>query len=106
MGVAYLHVVNGIGQSSPTTWYGRVGSSGVHGKSAPVTLATLRTVFSGALIGNGGYTAETASERVLSGEASAISFGRIYMSNPDLVERFRDGSPLAPLPPKDMWFVP
>ena len=28
------------------------------------------------------------------------------MSNPDLVERLRDGVPLAPLPPKAAWFEP
>jgi N-ethylmaleimide reductase len=106
MGVAYLHVVDGIGQNSPTTWYGRVGSSGYHAKDQPITLESLRTVFGGALIGNGGYTAQTANARVLSGDARAISFGRVYMTNPDLVERFRNGLPIAPLPPKDMWFVP
>jgi len=30
-----------------------------------------------------------------SGEAAAVSFARYYLSNPDLVRRFREGAELA-----------
>lgn len=86
--------------------FGRVASSGFHGYGAPLTLSELSTVFTGAIVGNGGYTAESAAAAVASGHAAAISFGRVYMSNPDLVERFKHDLPLAPLPSKDLWFVP
>jgi len=106
LGIAYLHVTDGVGQSAPVTWYGRVSSSGFHGCSAPLSLRALKSAFRGALVGNGGYTAESAAAAIAAGEAAAISFGRVYMSNPDLVARFRDELPLTPLPPKDEWFVP
>lgn len=106
MGVGYLHVVDGVGPTSEETWYGRVNSGGFHGLSAPITLAELKSAFPGALIGNGGYTAESAAARIASGAADAISFGRVYMTNPDLVERFRTGRALAALPPKTEWFEP
>lgn len=106
IGVAYLHVTDGVSSSSSSSWYGRVTSSGFHGQCPPVSLASLHTVFGGALIGNGNYIAETAAAAVASGDATAISFGRVYMSNPDLAIRFRDGLPLEPLPPKSAWFEP
>merc|ERR1719454_405212 len=107
MGLGYLHVTDGIGQAKTgATWFGRTQSTGYHGFGEPLTLSQLQTAFHGALVGNGGYTAETAAAAVGSGHAAAISFGRVYMSNPDLVERFQHALPLAPLPSKDLWFVP
>merc|ERR1719311_248282 len=106
LGVAYIHVVDGVGQSSAPTWYGRVDSSGFHGCSRPITLENLKEAFGANLIGNGGYTMQTAGARIVAQDAAAISFGRVYMSNPDLVHRFREGLQLAPLPPKSAWFEP
>lgn len=107
LGVAYLHVQDGVGNGAASTWFGKVTTDGFHGKCEPVTLAKLRSVFtSGGLIGNGGYTAESAAARIGSGDATAISFGRSYMNNPDLAERFKAGTPLEPLPPKEAWFEP
>ena len=37
--------------------------------------------------------------------ADLISFGRLYMSNPDLPERFRDGVPLADPPEYPDWWT-
>lgn len=54
----------------------------------------IRRLFGGALIVNDGLTLETAQEAVASGAADAASFGRLYIANPDLVERFRTGAPL------------
>lgn len=107
LGVAYLHVADGIGNNGPdATWYGRVDSVGFHGSGQPITLAALRMAFKGPIIANGGYTAETAAEAVAAGDASAVSFGRAYMANPDLALRFRHGLPLTDLPPKAFWFEP
>jgi N-ethylmaleimide reductase len=41
------------------------------------------------LISAGGYTASTAEETVADGFAAAIAFGRLFISNPDLPQRFR-----------------
>jgi len=57
----------------------------------------VRQKFKGAFIANEGLTRESAERIVASGEADAASFGRLYMANPDLVERFRRKAPLNPL---------
>lgn len=54
----------------------------------------VRRLFKGALIVNEGLTKETAEQAIALGEADAAAFGRLYISNPDLVERFRFGAPL------------
>jgi N-ethylmaleimide reductase len=54
-----------------------------------------RKHFAGPLIVNDGFTAGTAQQMVRSGNAEAISFGRAFIANPDLVERFRGGLALA-----------
>ncbi|NBV46607.1 MAG: hypothetical protein EBR86_13460 [Planctomycetia bacterium] len=40
------------------------------------------------------------------GAADLVAFGRPYMSNPDLVERFRHARPLADLPDMSLWWTP
>jgi 2,4-dienoyl-CoA reductase-like NADH-dependent reductase (Old Yellow Enzyme family) len=54
----------------------------------------VRGLFNGALIVNEGVTKEAAEEALAKGEADAAAFGRPYIANPDLVERFRLGAPL------------
>ena len=51
------------------------------------------------------YTREMADEDLASGLADAISFGRPYISNPDLVERLRSGAELNPDNFKT-WYAP
>jgi len=71
---------------------------------APMTLEEFRGWVDGALVGNCGYTLETATAAVEQGRADAVAFGRPYISNPDLVERFRNGWPLAEDAPMDVWY--
>ena len=52
--------------------------------------------YRGAMIINESLTFETAQRYIENGTAAAASFGRYYVSNPDLVERFRRGAELAP----------
>ena len=54
----------------------------------------LRTAFSGALIFCGGYTADEADALIDAGKADAVAFGRPFIANADLVERFRQGAEL------------
>jgi N-ethylmaleimide reductase len=56
----------------------------------------IRKVFTGPLVLNQEYTAERAQADLDSGLADAISFGRPYISNPDLVERLQTGAALTP----------
>jgi 2,4-dienoyl-CoA reductase-like NADH-dependent reductase (Old Yellow Enzyme family) len=91
-GLAYLHVMDGL-------------AVGFHNLGEPMTLAEFRKAFHGPLIGNCGYTKETAEKAIADGYADLISFGRPYISNPDLVERFRNGWPLAE-PDPTYWYSP
>jgi len=75
-GLAYLHVVEPIG--SPEPWV------------AP----QLREAFRGPFILNGGFNRETANAALAQGKADLISFGSLYLANPDLPERFAEGTPL------------
>lgn len=50
--------------------------------------------FKGAYIGNGNYSAEEAGKRIDTGLCDLVTFGRLFISNPDLPERFRIGAPL------------
>jgi 2,4-dienoyl-CoA reductase-like NADH-dependent reductase (Old Yellow Enzyme family) len=65
----------------------------------------IRKIFTNPLVLNQEYTLETAREDVESGLADAISFGRPFISNPDLVERLRSGAPVAPDNYKT-WYTP
>ena len=56
----------------------------------------IRKVFTNPLVLNQEYKLESAEEDLASGLADAISFGRPYISNPDLVERLRTGAELTP----------
>jgi 2,4-dienoyl-CoA reductase-like NADH-dependent reductase (Old Yellow Enzyme family) len=55
----------------------------------------VRETFAGTLILAGEYTYEKASATIRSQGADLIAFGRPYIDNPDLVERFRNQWPLT-----------
>jgi N-ethylmaleimide reductase len=44
----------------------------------------------------GGYDRASAEAAVTSGQADAVAFGRLYISNPDLLERFAQNAALTP----------
>lgn len=71
--------------------YGNFGTTDV-----PRVSPEIRKVFTGPLVLNQEYIKELADADLASGLADAISFGRPYISNPDLVERLRIGSDLTP----------
>lgn len=54
-----------------------------------------RRFFRDRLIVNESYSLEEARREIASGATAAVSFGRPYIANPDLVERFRVGAALA-----------
>lgn len=73
------------------------GPDGTFGSTnVPKLSPAIRKAFKGPLVLNSDYTEQQATEAVASGLADAISFGRPFISNPDLVERIRDGAPWAP----------
>jgi 2,4-dienoyl-CoA reductase-like NADH-dependent reductase (Old Yellow Enzyme family) len=54
----------------------------------------LKDAFGGVYIANEGFTQETAEKALSEGWAAAIAFGKLFISNPDLVKRFATGAPL------------
>ena len=92
-GLAYLHLVDGL-------------AFGFHEQGKPMALPEFRAVFSGTLMGNCGYTQETAEAAIASGQADLVAFGRPYLSNPDLVERFANGWELNPPADLKVWSAP
>jgi N-ethylmaleimide reductase len=80
LNIGFLHVVEG--------------ATGGERDYAPFDYRALRSRFSGAYIANNGYTQNMAEEAVVAGAADLVSFGRPFIANPDLVERFRRDAPL------------
>jgi 2,4-dienoyl-CoA reductase-like NADH-dependent reductase (Old Yellow Enzyme family) len=54
----------------------------------------LKKAFGGVYIANEKYTFEQANQVIEAGEADAVGFGKLWIANPDLVERFRTGAEL------------
>jgi len=51
--------------------------------------ARYRTIFHGTLIANNGYDRASGNAAIAGGEADLVAFGRAFIANPDLPERFR-----------------
>lgn len=82
-GLGYLAILDGVG-------------FGYHDKSAMITAFDAKTAFKGTVMANCSYTRDTAEGAVRSGAADLVSFGRPFISNPDLAERFANDWPLNP----------
>ena len=85
-GHAYLHVVEPRADQNSDV--------NALDPGAPDAASRFKARFGGAVIAAGGFTRETAAKTVASGAADAIAFGRLFIANPDLPERFRRGAPL------------
>jgi 2,4-dienoyl-CoA reductase-like NADH-dependent reductase (Old Yellow Enzyme family) len=73
------------------------GPEGTFGKSnLPFISPAIRKVFDAPLILNSDYTLERAEAALQEKQADAISFGRPFISNPDLVQRLAAKAELAP----------
>jgi N-ethylmaleimide reductase len=91
--LGYLHIMDGL-------------AFGFHEKGEPMTLAEFRPLFNGVIIGNCGYTKETAEERIAEGNADIIAIGRPFITNPDLLEKYRNNWPLNPAEDMSLWYTP
>jgi N-ethylmaleimide reductase len=67
-----------------------------HG-AVPVPLAALRAEFHWPLIAANGFNRATATQALADDLADAVAFGRLFIANPDLPERFRFDARLNPL---------
>jgi N-ethylmaleimide reductase len=61
---------------------------------APVASEQLRKIYNGRIIAAGGFEPDSAEAIVKKGDADLVTFGRYFVSNPDLPERIRRGLPL------------
>ncbi len=82
LNLAYLHFVEGATATSREVPEG-------------VDMDALSGQFEGAFIGNNNYDLEMAIERRAQGRIDAVAFGRLFISNPDLVQRLRMGAELT-----------
>ena len=69
-----------------------------------MTLAEFRKVFEGPLIGELRLHPGNRGSAIEDKHADLISFGRTFISNPDLVERFEKGWPLNPPADQKSWY--
>jgi N-ethylmaleimide reductase len=81
LGLAFVHVIEG--------------ATGGPRDVAPFDYAALRARAKAPWIVNNGYTRQMAIDAVASGAADVVAFGKLFISNPDLVERLRSDTPLA-----------
>ncbi|GGX80551.1 alkene reductase [Massilia dura] len=88
--LAYMHFVEGA-------------TGGSRNVSAGVDLDHLRALFTGAYIGNNSYDLDLAIARRADKKIDAVAFGRLFISNPDLVERLRRGKELA-IAPRESYY--
>lgn len=80
LGIAYLHVAD----------------TDVMRGAEPKMEAILpftRPRFRGPMMLNGAFDPQRAADAVCAGEADLVAFGRLYLANPDLPERIRQGGP-------------
>ena len=72
------------------------GPDGTFGRTdVPRLSPEIREAFTGPLVLNSDYGQANGQAKLDAGTADAIAFGRPFISNPDLVERFMTGAPLA-----------
>jgi 2,4-dienoyl-CoA reductase-like NADH-dependent reductase (Old Yellow Enzyme family) len=55
------------------------------------------------VIVNDGFSPETAAAALAKGTGDAVAFGRYFIGNPDLVDRIREGWPLAKFDRKTLY---
>jgi len=90
LGLAYLHVIEG--------------ETGGARDSIAFDYDALKDRFRGVFMVNNGYDREMAMTAIARGRADLVSFGRLFMANPDLVERLRTNAPLNPLMAQDTFY--
>ncbi len=84
--LAYLHLVNPMLATM---------QDGTEPDRLPIeVLETMREKYRGTLMIAGGFDQDTAAAWIERGRADVIAFGRKFIANPDLPERFRQRQPL------------
>ena len=88
------YIVDGLEALKLTYIHVIEGATGGPRDIAPFDYASLRKRFKRAYMANNGYDFELASKQLEVNAADLIAFGKPFISNPDLVERLKQGAPL------------
>jgi N-ethylmaleimide reductase len=83
-GLAYLHIIEPRIKGNVLAAEGQ----------APIASEQLRKIFKGKIIAAGGFEPDSAEAIVEKGDADLVTFGRYFVSNPDLPKRIKLGLPL------------
>jgi N-ethylmaleimide reductase len=90
LAIAYIHLADHTSMGAP---------------EVPVAIKKLiRNTFKNAIILCGGYDKARAEADIESGLGDFIAFGRPFINNPDLVERFKDNLPLSEVIHTDLFY--
>lgn len=81
--LAYLHLLRYWGDDAQT-------------KAREIPLRVFRDIYRGTLVANGKFTPEEAETWLARGDADAVAFGELFISNPDLPQRIAKGVALTP----------
>jgi N-ethylmaleimide reductase len=91
-GIAYIHIVDHSAMGAP---------------AVPLELKKLiRNIFNNSIILSGGYDMERAEADLKSNLGDLVAFGRPFINNPDLVERFRNIWQLSQEPDFSTFYTP
>jgi N-ethylmaleimide reductase len=83
-GLAYLHIIEPRIKGNVLVAEGQ----------GPIASEQLRKIFKGKIIAAGGFEPDTAEAIVEKDDADLVTFGRYFISNPDLPKRIKLGLPL------------
>lgn len=90
-GIQYIHIVDHSSMGSPVV---------------PLDLKKrIRSIFSKTIILSGGYNYDRAEKDISNGLGDLVAFGRPFINNPDLVDRFRNNRPLSKNLKRDLFYT-
>eukprot|EP00658_Telonema_sp_P-2_P041972 TRINITY_DN30072_c0_g1_i2.p1 TRINITY_DN30072_c0_g1~~TRINITY_DN30072_c0_g1_i2.p1 ORF type:complete len:453 (+),score=89.99 TRINITY_DN30072_c0_g1_i2:84-1442(+) len=101
--LVYEHAVTGLNRFglaylllSEPRWSGKMDHDvkSDRGFAQPLTNHKYRALYHGTLMAAGGFTPLSAAAAIKDGHYDLIGFGRWFLSNPDLPEKIKRGSPL------------
>lgn len=81
IGLVYIHIVDHSAMGAPEV--------------SPALKAKIRTEFKGSYILSGGYDTVRANADLEADRGDLVAFGRPFISNPDLVEKLKNGTALT-----------
>lgn len=89
--IEYIHIVDHSSMGSPVV--------------PPGLKKKMRKIFTKTIILSGGYNFERAEKDIQNGLGDLVAFGRPFINNPDLVERFRNNLPLSKNLRRDLFYL-